>query len=326
MSKRDYYESLGVKKDASAEDIKKSYRKLAKELHPDANPDNKEAEERFKEVSEAYEHLSSPEKKAHYDRFGHSNGRQQQQSYASRGFRFTKQVFRGQDMTLTVKLTLEEIFTGLKKTYKYKRSDKCDDCGGHGGTELVNCGTCDGNGMVMQEINTPFGQIMNPIVCWICEGRGTIANKACSTCSSSGVKVVEETIDVTIPSGVQEGMTFVMSSKGHAIKGGENGDLHINIMEVPHKTFVRNVNELKMNLKLSYKQLVLGDKVEIPTIDGAIRVNIPSHTKVGANLRIPNKGMKAFNSDTRGELIIGVDIEIPQSITDEQKALIEQLK
>lgn len=219
MSKRDYYESLGVKKDASAEEIKKSYRKLAKELHPDANPDNKEAEERFKEVSEAYEHLSNPEKKANYDKFGHSNGRQQQNSYASRGFRFTKQVFRGQDMTLTVKLTLEEIFEGLKKTYKYKRSEKCDDCGGHGGTDLVNCGTCGGDGMIMRQINTPFGQIMDPIVCWTCEGRGVIANNACSTCNSSGLKIVEETIDVTIPSGVQEGMTFVMSSKGHAIKG-----------------------------------------------------------------------------------------------------------
>ena len=326
MSKRDYYDSLGVKKDASAEDIKKSYRKLAKELHPDANPDNKEAEERFKEVSEAYEHLSNPEKKENYDRFGHTNGRQQQQSYASSGFRFPKQTFRGQDMVLTVKLTLDEIFKGVKKTYKYKRTDICEDCHGHGGTDLVNCGTCNGNGMVITQLNTPFGSIVNSMVCPTCEGRCTIPSNSCSTCNSSGTIPKEETVDVNIPSGVEEGMIFVMNSKGYAIKGGTNGDLHIKVMELPDKIFVRNGSELKTIVKLSYSQLVLGDKVEIPTIDGAIRVTIPQYTKVGTNLRIPNKGMKAFNSDVRGELIIGVDIEIPTSINDEQRKLIEQLK
>ncbi len=326
MSKKDYYEALDLQKGASADEIKKSYRKLAKELHPDKNPDNKEAEERFKEVSEAYEHLSDPTKKANYDRFGHSNGRQQRQQHHSTQYHFNRPQRKGSDMTLTIKLTLDEVFNGVKKTYKYKRSDKCDDCLGHGGHDIVNCETCGGQGMVLEQLNTPIGSFMSARPCHVCEGAGTRTTRPCTTCNSTGIKTVEETIDVTIPSGVQDGMTFVMSGKGHAIKGGENGDLLINVVEIPHKTFVRNGNDLKTTIKLRYPQFVLGDKIDIETIEGGkIRIKVPPYTKVGTSLKVNNKGLKEFNGDVRGELIIHLDIDIPNSLTDEQKIIIEKL-
>jgi len=328
MSKRDYYEALGLKRDASADAIKKAYRKLAKEFHPDINPDNKEAEERFKEVSEAYEHLSDLDKKQHYDQFGHSANRQSRSSGFEANYSNYKPAPRvGETMNLTLKLTLEEMFKGIKKRYKYNRNEKCDGCDGHGGIDMKQCQTCHGHGVVMHIFNTPIGIIRQPMPCNMCNGLGETYTTQCDKCTGSGIKGVEETIDVDVPSGVQEGMTFVMQGKGHAIKSGITGDLNINILEIPHKVFTRTGNDLKINIKLTYPQLVLGDKVDIDTIDGSkIRITIPEHSDVGTNLRIQNKGMVAFNKTNRGDMYISLSIDITKQITDTAKDLLGKLK
>lgn len=322
MSKRDYYEVLGVDRDASADDIKKAYRQKAKENHPDKNPDDKVAEEEFKAIAEAYEVLSDVNKKAKYDQFGHAGARQ--------GFRHEysprKVVRKGPHMSVLVKLTLEEIFTGVKKTFKYKREEACTDCSGHGGTKLNHCTNCGGSGSVVEIFHSPMGYFRAMETCQACNGVGETYENICTTCSGKGTNVSEQTVEVEVPTGVQDGVTFVMNGKGSSIRNGEAGDLHIRIMELPHKEFVRNGDDLRANMKLTYSQLVLGDKVELKTIDGKIRITIPEYSKVGASLRVPKKGMKSFNSENRGELIISLDIEIPTQISDEERDLIQKLK
>lgn len=327
MSKKDYYELLEVTKDASADDIKKAYRKLAKELHPDINPDNKIAEERFKEVSEAYEVLSDAKRKAHYDQFGHSSNRQTQNSGFSRQYRNYKPDRVGRTITLNLKLTLEEIFNGVRKSYKYNRDEKCEKCDGHGGTDMKTCATCGGEGMVMVSFNAGFAHIQQVVPCDACAGVGETYTTQCGECSGEGVKKILETIDVDVPTGVREGTTFVMKGKGHAVKSGTNGDLNIVVSEIPHKFFTRNGNDLRVNLKLTYPQLVLGDKVDVETIDGTkIRVSVPEHSDVGTNLRVQNKGMKEFNKSDRGDMFIVLSVDIPKKISESTKKLLSKLK
>jgi molecular chaperone DnaJ len=324
MSKKDYYEILGLKKGATADEIKKAYRKLAVKYHPDKNPNDKDAEEQFKLIGEANDTLSNSEKKAHYDQFGHDRPQQRQQSqhyYHSQPPRV------GETMVLLLKLTLEEVFTGTKKKYKYNRHDKCEICHGHGGTESSDCYTCGGSGMVMQVIKTPIGLIQSVQTCPTCNGIGLTYATPCEPCKSSGLKIIEETIEVDIPSGVNEHNTFVMIGKGNGIKGGNTGDLHIKIEILPHKVYTRNGNDIKMNLKLTYPQLVLGDKVEIDTIDGTkIRITIPEHSDVGTNLKVQNKGFKAYKKDNRGDLIISLGVIIPKEISDETREILTKLK
>jgi len=329
MSKRDYYEILGLKKDATSNEIKKAYRKLAKEHHPDKGG----SEDKFKEISEAYDTLSDSDKKTNYDRFGHSKGGRQGNPFGgfrnpfSSGFNREKQPRFGNNMSLLVKLTLEEIFTGTKKTYKYTRKVKCGTCKGHGGEDVVDCGVCGGSGHVVHVFNTPMGQIQQVTQCDACDGLGTTYTRQCKTCNGHGLVDVTENIEVDIPSGVIEGMTFVMEGKGHGIKGGSEGDLHIKVHEIQHKTYTRSGSDLKMILKLSYPQLILGDKVDIETIDGSkIRISIPEHSDVGNNLRIPYKGIKTYGKDGRGDIMITLGVDIPKNIDDDTKSLIIDLK
>lgn len=322
--KKDYYTVLGVNKASTSDEIKKSYRKLAKELHPDKNPNNKEAEERFKEVSEAYEHLSDPVKKTKYDQFGHVSNNQQPSRH---DFGHEMQVRRGEDMNLLIKLTLEELYTGIVKRYKYMRNEKCDTCDGHGGSDAQECTVCNGMGWVARLHNTPFGLISTSHTCRTCDGCGFINKNQCEPCKSSGLKSKEETIDITIPSGMHEGSPVYMEGKGHAVKNGITGNLNIHIQELPNKTYMRNGSDLKMTLKLSYAQLVLGDKVELDTIDGGkIRINIPELSDVGTNLKVQNKGMKHLNKETRGDLLITLGVNIPKQISDETRELLNKLK
>lgn len=333
MSKKDYYESLGLTKSASAEEIKKAYRSLAKEWHPDKNPNNKEAEEKFKEISEAYEVLSDPNKKNNYDTYGNIKGGSSDfedffnSAFGSVFRNSGKSIRKGENLNLTVKLTLEEIYSGVNKKFKYKRTESCEQCHGQGGSDIHQCPTCKGSGRILRTINTPFGLGQEATYCSTCNGIGTTYDVSCGSCKGSGTVTVDQEIDVKIPSGVENGMKFVMAGKGQAIRSGISGDLHITILEVPHKLFVRSGSDLRMNLKLSYPQLVLGDKVEINAIDGVrIRMNIPSHSEVGTNLKVQTKGMKMFNSDKTGDLYVNLNVDIPKTVSEEEKVLLEQLR
>jgi len=338
MSKRDYYEVLGVQKGAQPDEIKKAYRKLAKEFHPDKNQGDKEAENKFKEISEAYEYLSDADKKAKYDRFGHGGdnngfgGRNMQDIYEQFGHMFGRQTQQpsvrvGSNMSLILKLTLEEIFTGVKKTYKYTRNIGCVDCGSHGGTDTHDCSDCNGTGVRTQVFQTPMGYVQQQSACTSCDATGKKYTTACKSCGGKGLKNVEETIEVEIPAGVQEGMAFVMNGKGHGVKSGIEGDLHIKIMELPHKTYVRSGADLKLNLKVNYHQLVLGDKIEIDTIEGGkIRMSVPEGSDVGSNLRVPFKGIKLYGKESRGDVIVTLGVDIPKNPSDSVKEAVINLK
>lgn len=336
MNKRDYYEVLGVTKTASSDEIKKAYRKRSMETHPDRGGD----ENQFKEVAEAYEVLSDPAKKENYDMYGH-NAPKGQNWGGGDPFDMFKNMFtnfsfggqqgqrqrRGNDLQLTVKLTLEEIFNGISKTFKYKRKSACNECSGIGGTGKKSCPTCNGAGIIAQVINTPFGQIRNATECHSCEGQGYIYEKICTGCGGQGIKDFDETIEVQIPHGVLSNMRMALSGKGNAIKNGTTGDLIVTFIEEPHQKFVRFENDLKLTIKATYPQLVLGDSIEIPTIEGGkIRIKIQPFTKVNDILRVQGKGMKPMNSFNRGDMLVNIDLLMPSTITDEEKELIINLK
>jgi molecular chaperone DnaJ len=336
MSKKDYYEILGVKKNATSDEIKKAYRQIAKKNHPDANPNNKEAEEIFKNAAEAYEVLSDTKKRSDYDNFGHRTNFNtsnddlfnfmRNHGFGNHGFR-RQQVRKGTDMSLTIKLTLEEIFTGIDKKIKYNRNDSCKTCDGHGGTNPKSCVSCNGTGIKTAVYNTPLGQVHQTFTCDDCSGEGSVNENVCNDCNGSGLISVEEMIDINVPKGVSDGMSFIMSNKGNAIKNGVSGDLVVRLMELPHKRFIRNGNDLKLNVKLSYPQLVLGDKIDVEMIDGSkIRVTIPEYSDVGDMLRVNSKGMNLFQKEGRGDLMVNIGIDIPKNINDKTKSIIEELK
>jgi len=329
MSKRDYYDVLGVSKTASANDIKKAYRKLAKEYHPDKGGD----EQKFKEISEAYETLSDDQKRSNYDRFGHDAGNRDGNPFSGfrnpfgGGFSMEPEVKVGQDMSLIIKLTLEETFNGVNKTYNYTRKTKCQPCSGKGGEGSVSCTACGGSGRTISVIRTPMGMIQQIITCQVCQGDGETYKTQCQTCKGEGVVNTKETIEVNVPAGVIDGMSFVMQGKGHGVKNGVEGDLIIKIQELQHKIYTRSGADLKMNLKLSYPQLILGGKVDIETIEGTkIRITIPEYSDVGSNLRIPFKGSKLYGKDGRGDVLITLGVDIPKNLDDDTKATIIELK
>jgi molecular chaperone DnaJ len=333
MNKRDYYEVLGVTKKASENEIKKAYRKLAKELHPDVNPNNKEAEDKFKEVSEAYEHLSDKDKKAQYDQFGH-----QQQGGRRGGFNmdevfrdfaeaFNRPTRKGQNLRINIKLTLEEVYTGVKKLYKYNRDVSCTDCKGHGGYDVHDCDICGGVGQIIRQIKTGFGIIQQQMSCHGCHGIGVKYTTECTTCKGSGLKKEEEVADLDLPSGLNETMEFPIAGKGNGIKSGIEGDLFCSFTILPHKVFVRNGNDLRMKLNLQYHQLVLGGKVDIETIEGTkIRIKINELSDAETIFKIAGKGLKQYGKETRGDLIITLGLLVPKDMSDDAKELVIKLK
>lgn len=350
--KRDYYEVLGVSKNATDDELKKAYRKKAIQYHPDKNPGDKEAEEHFKEVAEAYDVLSDPEKRSRYDQFGHaglggaagggfSGGGMSMEDIFSRfgdlfggfggfggfsdmGGGSRRRVRRGSDLRVRVKLSLADISKGVEKKVKVKKQVVCSKCRGDG-TEEANgkttCQTCHGTGVVTRVSNTFLGAMQTQSTCPTCHGEGEIITKPCSKCKGEGVEIGEEVISFHIPAGVAEGMQMSVNGKGNAApRGGVNGDLIVVIAEEPDPNLIRNGNDLIYNLLISVPLAIKGGSVEVPTIDGRAKIRIEAGTQPGKMLRLRNKGLPSVNGYGMGDQLVNVNVYIPESIDakDEQ--------
>ena len=363
MEKRDYYEVLGVSKGATADEIKKAYRKQAIKYHPDKNPGDKNAEEKFKEAAEAYEVLSDEQKRQRYDQFGHAGmsgaaggggfegfggGMNMEDIFEHFGDIFGghfggfgggfgggggrsrgKRVRRGSDLRVRVKLTLKEISTGVEKKIKVKKLVSCTHCNGTGGKDghTTTCNTCNGSGSVTTVQRTILGSMQTQSPCPTCHGEGfTIAEK-CPYCNGEGVVKQEDIITMNIPAGVAEGMQLSMAGRGNAAKnGGVNGDLLIVIEEEPHPQLIRDNNNLIYNLLLSVPKAILGGTIEIPTIDGKVKIKIDKGTQPGKVLRLRNKGLPDVNRYGTGDLLVNIGVYIPEEISSEEKKIIEKFE
>lgn len=338
---KDYYKVLGVDKNVDESTLKKTYRKLSKKYHPDVNKDDPSAEEKFKEVAEAYNILSDPQKKQNYDTFGTPDGRGGN-PFSGGGFdmgdifssffgeegnpfggkRQQQKRFKGTDIRVNIKLSLEDIFGGIYKKIKYKRNVSCDSCNSTGG-ETTTCSMCRGSGQINRVTTTPFGKIQNTTICPTCGGEGSVIIKPCKKCNGSGVSLKEETVDFEIPKGIIDGEYLAMRGKGNAVKKGISGDLIINIVEIPHKIFKRKQQDIHQRINLSYKDLVLGCSPELDTLDGKIRIKIKEGTEVGHLLRVPQKGL--VRNGVKGDMMVEVWVEIPKELNEENKKIIESL-
>ena len=359
MSKRDYYEILGVNKSASADEIKKAYRKVAMQHHPDRNPGDKGAEDKFKEAAEAYEVLSDTDKKAQYDRYGHagvsSNGRgfsgggmNMEDIFSQFGDVFGEDLFgsffgggggrgrtsrskgiRGSNLRVKIKLTYEEIAKGVTKNIKVKKHVICNTCSGSGAKDkgsVQNCGTCGGSGQVRRVTNTFIGQMQTVTTCPTCNGEGTTITAKCSTCKGEGRVYGEDAISIEIPAGVQEGMQLNLNNKGNAgERGGMPGDLIILIEEEPHKELQRDGMNVAYDLHISFTDAVFGTQLEVPTIDGRAKIKIPPGTQSGKIFRLKGKGFPAVNSYQKGDQLIHVNVWTPQHVSADEKAMLEKM-
>lgn len=360
-SKRDYYEVLGVSKTASDEEIKKAYRKKAIQYHPDKNPGNKEAEEKFKEAAEAYEVLSTPEKRQRYNQFGHAGvGGAASGGFGGGGFsmedifsqfgdifgghfgggnpfggfgggsRGGQHVNRGSNLRVKVKLTLQEIAKGAEKKIKVRKSVACSHCNGTGaenGSSYSTCPTCHGTGAVTRVTNTILGRMQTQSVCPDCQGEGKMITKKCTHCAGEGIIQQEEVITINIPAGVFEGMQLSMTGKGNAPRrGGVNGDLLIVVEEETHPELLRDENDLVYNLLLSFPTASLGGTVEIPTIDGRVKVKIEPGTQPGKVLRLRGKGLPTVNHYGTGDLLVNISVYVPETLSREERKVIEKLE
>jgi molecular chaperone DnaJ len=361
MAKRDYYDVLGVSKSASADEIKKAYRKLAIKYHPDKNPDDKAAEDKFKEAAEAYEVLSNTEKKQRYDQFGHAGAGQggfgggaghmnMEDIFSQFGDIFGggggspfdsffgggqstrggRRVARGSNLRIKVKLTLEEIAKGVEKKIKVNKQVVCQSCSGSGAKDkssVSTCRTCNGSGAVRRVTNTILGQMQTTSTCPTCNGEGSEITAKCGTCHGEGLSRGEETISIQIPAGVSEGMQLSMSGKGNAApRGGVPGDLIILIEEIEHETLKRDGFNIVYDLYISFADAALGASVEVPTIDGKAKLKIDAGTQAGKILRLKGKGIPEVNSYHRGDELIYVNIWTPKALSKEERELVEKLQ
>ena len=356
MAKRDYYEVLEVSKIASKEEIKKAYRKQALKYHPDKNPGDARAEEKFKEAAEAYEVLSNDEKRARYDRYGHAGiGGAAGGGFGSGGMtiddifehfgdifgtgfggfggfgssRRSRRVNKGSNLRVKVKLTMQEIATGVEKKLKLNKYITCDACDGSGaqGSSYATCPTCHGTGQVTRITNTFLGQMQTTTTCPNCGGEGKTISKKCPKCAGEGIIKGEEVVRINIPAGVGEGMQLNVSGKGNAARrGGMNGDLLVVIEEEKHPELIRDGNDLIYNLYLSVPQAILGTQAEIPTVDGKVKIKIEAGTQPGKILRIRGKGLPDVNGYRKGDLLVHINVYIPREVTREEARIIEKWK
>ncbi len=357
MIKRDYYEILGIDKNASKDDIKKAYRKLAMQYHPDRNPDDKQAEEKFKEAAEAYEVLNSDEKKAKYDRFGHDGVRS---GYGSQGFTDINDIFShfsdifsggsifddffgsgqrsrrrktggtpGTDLKVTLKLTLEEISDGVSKKIKLKKAVKCDECkgtGAEGGSSTKTCPVCHGSGEVKTVSRSVFGQFVNIQTCNNCNGEGTVVDSPCKKCRGDGRIQNETTVKIDVPPGVYQGSYMTMRGEGNAGKReGQPGDLIVVFEEIPHDYFIRNNDDIIYDLHISFPESVLGIEVDVPTLKGKAKLKIDPGTQPGKLLRMRDKGIKHLNESGYGDQLVKINIDIPKKVTTREKEILKEL-
>ena len=359
MAKRDYYEVLGVDKSASADEIKKAYRKLAVKYHPDKNPGDKEAEEKFKEAAEAYSILSDADKKARYDQFGHAGVDGAAPDFSGGfgnlndilndlfggafgggfsgfgggfgGGRQQQRVYRGRDIRVRVKLTLEEIAKGVEKEISIEKSVPCPECGGKGAknsSDIKTCSACNGTGQVQRVANSIFGQTVTYSTCQQCGGEGKVITNPCRSCGGSGLVRKRETIKVKIPAGVEAGMQLTIQGQGHAAKNnGINGDLLVVIEEQEHPNLKREGNNLYYTKVISMPDAILGAEVEVPCLDGPYKIKVDAGTQSGTVVRLRNKGLPTVNGyGGTGDMYVKFAVWIPKKLDKEEKAIIESLR
>ena len=356
----DYYQILGVERTASEDEIKRAYKKMAIKYHPDRNPGDKEAEEKFKQAAEAYDVLRDPEKRSRYDQFGkagvnggaggfggfNGQGMNMDDIFSMFGDIFggrhgfggfnsaenqTRQ-YRGSDLRLKVKVNLNDVMNGVTKKFKVRKDIICDECKGSGcekGTSPETCSTCNGRGYVIRTQRSIFGMMQTQQPCPTCNGEGTIIKHKCYKCHGEGVVSGEEIIEAKIPAGVADGMMVNVPGKGNAAKhNGIPGDIQILIEEEPSKIFIRDENDLIYNLLLTVPQAVLGDDIEIPTVDGKVKIKIAPGTQPGKVLRLRGKGIPAIQGYGygKGDLVINISVYIPEKINDKERKLFEEIR
>ena len=364
MAKRDFYEILGVSKSSSADEIKKAYRKVAMQFHPDRNPGDKAAEEKFKEAAEAYEILSDTDKKAKYDRHGHQafgpgtgggggyggGGMDMNDIFSQFGDVFGDDMFggffgggqsrsrggakargqRGSNLRIKLKMNYEEIANGVNKQVKVKKHVLCTTCGGNGAKDsssIQTCGTCKGSGQVRKVTNTFLGQMQTVNTCPSCNGEGSTVTAKCTPCKGEGRVYGEETISIDIPAGVQDGMQLSMSGKGNAgERGGSSGDLIIMIEEEQHESLHRDGLNVSFDLYITIPDAIFGTSVEVPTIDGRAKIKIPTGTQSGKIFRLKGKGFPEVQGYAKGDQLIHVNIWTPQEVSEEEKIALNKMQ
>ncbi|MES2591670.1 MAG: molecular chaperone DnaJ [Bacteroidota bacterium] len=360
MSKRDYYEILEVQKNASADEIKKAYRKMAIKYHPDKNPGDKPAEEKFKEAAEAYEILSNQEKKQRYDQYGHAGvggnggfggrgggggfgGMNMDDIFSqfgdvfgghfgggSTGGRGGRRVNRGSNLRVKVKMTLEEIANGVEKKIKVNKYVSCKPCKGSGakdGSSFNTCSTCRGSGQVTRVTNTILGAMQTTSTCPTCGGEGQSITDKCTSCHGDGIVRDEEVININIPAGVADGMQLSVSGRGNmGARGGVAGDLIIVIEEIEHELLKRDGVNLFYDHFISFVDAAIGTQIEVPTIDGKAKIKVEPGTQSGKVLRLKAKGLPDINSYSRGDILVNINVWTPQSLTKDEKAILEKLR
>jgi len=360
MTKRDYYEILGINKNASKDEIKKAYRQMAMKYHPDKNPDNKEAEEKFKEAAEAYEVLSNEDKKARYDQFGHEGMRG---GFGNQGFTDVNDIFShfsdifggssifddffggggqrgrsqrrssgrpGSDLRVTLKLTLEEIAAGVTKKLRIKKLVTCDACkgnGAEGGSSKTSCPVCHGSGEVKQVSRSVFGQFVNITTCSNCGGEGSVIDNPCRKCRGDGRVKDEVTIKIDVPPGVHEGSYMTLRGQGNVGKrNGRAGDIIVVFQEEEHKYFIREEDDIIYDLHISFSVAALGDEVEVPTLTGKAKLKIEPGTSAGKLLKMRGKGIKHLNHSSSGDEYVRININVPKKLSFKEKDLLRELR
>lgn len=353
--KRDFYEVLGVKKGASEDELKKAYRKLAKENHPDLHPGDKECEARFKEINEAYEVLSDPDKRAKYDQFGHA-AFDPSQGFGGGGFGgfegfggfgdIFSDIFgggfgfgggggrnpnvprKGDNLRATVNIKFEEAAFGVKKEVFVAKIEQCPDCKGTGcaeGTTAEVCPDCKGTGTVMSTKRTPFGMVQSSEQCPKCKGRGKIIHSPCKTCRGMGSVRRQHKVTVSVPAGIDDGQTISLRGQGNAgLNGGPAGDLLITVLVQPHARFERDGASILLDQEVSFAQAALGAEVEVPTLDGKVKLNIPEGTQTGTTFRLKGKGVPFLRNGGRGDQFVTVKVAVPKGLSSAQKDALRQ--